>query len=107
MIVEDRNWHFPLLLATISIHVLVINALATPDLLSDSPTALTSPAANLSADAKMRITCDANSYGQNLKVPSCKKIFNLVEKDDRQITFADRASLVPKELPLPYRLQSG
>ena len=78
-----------------------------PNLLSDAPLALPSPAANLSVDHKLHITCDANSYGQNLKVPSCKKIFNLVDKDERQITFADRTGLARRDLPLPYRLQSG
>ncbi|KAL6718482.1 hypothetical protein ACLMJK_004573 [Lecanora helva] len=65
------------------------------------------PQTNVSVDPAGQITCDARSYGQKLKVTSCYKIFTSIAKDDKQINFADRGSLVRFDLPLPYRLQSS
>ena len=64
-------------------------------------------AINASLAKKLQIQCNAPAYGRNLKVSSCKKVFDLVIKDDKQILFTDRASLVSHSLNLPYRLQSS
>ena len=64
-------------------------------------------AVNASLAKKLQIQCNAPLYGQNLKVSSCKKVFDLIVKDDKQITFTDRARKVPNDLHLPYRLQSS
>ena len=61
---------------------------------------------DLSASNKLQIQCNAPEYGRNLKIPSCKKIFGLVAKEDKQLTFADRHSIIPHNISLPYRLQS-
>lgn len=64
-------------------------------------------AVNASVGKKLQIQCNAPLYGQKLKVPSCKKVFELIVKHDSQIKFAERASMVPHALNLPYRLQSN
>lgn len=70
----------------------------------DSSTVL---AFNISAGRVLQIECNAPRYGKNLKVPSCKKVLRQIAESDRQVVFADRASVVSHEVPLPYRLQSG
>ena len=68
------------------------------------------PSANSSFQAGgdvMEITCDAPRYGQNVKPASCQKALEQVIKDGRQITFSDRSSIVPNDIPLPYRIQSS
>lgn len=58
-------------------------------------------------DDLLRVSCNAPVYGQNLRVPSCKNIFTFMSKDTSQTTFAERNSMVPYDLPLPYRTQSS
>ena len=72
------------------------NAAAIPALVS-----------NISAPPLMDITCDARKYGQNLRVPSCKKVITLISTNDTDITFADRSSALQYDVALPYRIQSG
>ncbi len=62
---------------------------------------------SVSANNELQISCNAPLYGQNLKVPSCKRVFGLINKDDMQLTFAERGARVTYDLPLPYRLQSS
>lgn len=62
---------------------------------------------SVSANNELQISCNAPVYGQNLKVPSCQKVFGLINKDDSQLTFAERGARIPYDLPLPYRLQSS
>ena len=78
---------------------------------NNDPTSLSlslSPLAiNASVGKKLQIECNAPLYGQKLKVPSCQKVFDLVVRSDSQISFTERASMVPHTLNLPYRLQSS
>lgn len=64
-------------------------------------------ASNALANSDLQISCNAPLYGQNLKVPSCKNVFTVIAKDQKQFTFAERGATVPHDLPLPYRLQSS
>lgn len=59
---------------------------------------------NVSADNILQILCNAPVYSQNLKVPSCKNVFTLLPKDDKQITFTERDTTVPYDIPLLYRV---
>lgn len=77
---------------------------ATPNIPSSTAPTLTK---NVSVANKLQIECNANLYGQKLKVPSCKKIFDLILNGDKQISFAERHGLIPSVIALPYRLQSG
>ncbi|KAL2040475.1 hypothetical protein N7G274_006918 [Stereocaulon virgatum] len=54
----------------------------------------------------LTITCDPYGYGHNLRVRSCRGILNLIVLADDQITYGQRGSRVPYQVPLPYRLQS-
>lgn len=72
-----------------------------------SPSSMKAPTNDTLMENRLQIQCDAVLYGQNLKVPSCRKLFGLIVKDDAQLTFAERFSLVPYDLPLPYRIQSS
>ena len=62
---------------------------------------------NVSAPPVLQISCNANAYGQNLRVPSCRKAAGLIAMDDSNITFADRGSTIRHDIPLTYRIQSG
>jgi len=55
----------------------------------------------------LKVQCDADHYGRNLNVRSCTDIFSYMDKDDRQTTFAQRHSGIPKDIPLPWRVLSG
>ncbi|KAL2048691.1 hypothetical protein N7G274_000603 [Stereocaulon virgatum] len=55
---------------------------------------------------ELMIACDANIYGMNLKVASCKDIFRTLQKGDDEVIFADRKTTLPFDAPLPYRVQS-
>ena len=73
-----------------------------------SPSRSMSPTAvNASLSKKLQIECNAPLYGRKLKVPSCEKVFDLIINNDRPITFAERGSMAPHNLNLPYRLQSS
>ena len=62
---------------------------------------------NVSSDNVIAVQCNAESFGVNLNVASCRQVFRLIVKDDEQITFAERGTLVPYQIPLPYRVQSS
>lgn len=55
----------------------------------------------------LKIACNSDMYGKNLKVKSCQRLFGYISKDTRQYTFADRESRVPFDIALPMRTYSG
>lgn len=62
---------------------------------------------NSSSGNKLQIACDARKYGKNLKVNSCRNVFNFLKKDDLQFRFSERDSGVPSDVPLPLRTLSS
>lgn len=52
----------------------------------------------------LKIQCDGNSYGRNLNVASCTKIFNLIDKRTPERVFADRRTGIYADIPLPWRI---
>ncbi len=73
-----------------------------------SPANILSPSSNTSSTGnKMIIACDGTRYGKNLKVKSCRHVFGFLSKDDKQLTFAERDSGVPSDIPLPLRTLSS
>ncbi|KAL6717688.1 hypothetical protein ACLMJK_005603 [Lecanora helva] len=55
----------------------------------------------------LQITCDANRYGQNLRVPSCQNAAKQILTSDLDMKFADRTGVVSYDISLPYRIQSS
>ncbi len=73
-----------------------------------SPANILAPSSNTSSTGnKMIIACDGTRYGKNLKVKSCRNVFGFLSKDDKQLTFAERDSGVPSDIPLPLRTLSS
>lgn len=79
-----------------------------------SPSNLLSPAnipassSNLSSSENLlKIGCDARKFGKNLKVQSCRNVFNFVLKDEKQLRFAQRDSGLPADVSLPLRTLSS
>ena len=62
--------------------------------------------ANVSSGSNiiLKIQCDGNTFGKNLNVASCRKIFNYVNKSDTEKIFADRHSGIPSNIELPWRI---
>ena len=56
---------------------------------------------------KLKITCDGMTYGKNLKVPSCRKVFGYLRQDPTQYTFVERGSGIEGDVPLPLRTYSS
>ena len=78
-----------------------------------SPSNLLSPAnilassSNTSSENVLKISCDGTTYGKNLRVKSCRNVFNFMVKNETQFTFAERDSGVPCDVPLPLRTLSS
>ena len=82
--------------------------ISSPNLLVVPATSAPPPSGgNLSSGNRLQLVCDSAKYGRNLKVPSCRNLFQYLNKDDAQITFAERDSGVPYNIPLPLRTYSG
>lgn len=62
---------------------------------------------NTSSGNTLKVGCDSNRFGKNLKVNSCRNVFRYLRKDEQQLTFADRDSGVPFDVPLPLRTYSS
>ena len=58
-------------------------------------------------NAGLRIQCSGNSYGRNLKVNSCRNVFNYLPQNDTQRTFLPREGGGPHSVPLPMRTYSS
>ena len=52
----------------------------------------------------LKIQCDGNSYGRNLNVASCTKIFTYIDKRLPERVFADRRTGIPADILLPWRI---
>ena len=62
---------------------------------------------NSSLGKILQINCDPVRYGRNLKVASCKNIFNFLAQDDTPTVFAERGAVQPHDMNLPYRITSS
>ena len=55
----------------------------------------------------LKIGCNSKKFGKNLKVQSCRNVFNFMGKDEKQFSFAQRNSGLQVDVPLPLRTLSG
>ncbi|KAM0795954.1 hypothetical protein BDR22DRAFT_893643 [Usnea florida] len=62
---------------------------------------------NTSLGKILKINCDPVRYGRNLKVSSCKNVFTYLAPNDTQTVFAERGSVQPHDVNLPYRITSS
>ena len=84
--------------------------IGTGPISNSNPLSLTVPALSSnssSSNSGLSILCSASKYGKNLKVHSCRNIFEFLMKDEAQQTFAERDSGMPYEVPLPWRVLSS
>ena len=73
-----------------------------------SPAILVSSSSNTTSSGNMlKVGCDSSRFGKNLKVNSCRNVFRYLRKDEKQLTFAERNSGVPLDVPLPLRTYSS
>lgn len=105
-----------LTLSTLLVRVVSLTILpplqSTPAGLPPSPVALqqfdinTPLPVNVSTGSSngLKIQCDGNSYGRNLNVASCTKIFTYIDKRLPERVFADRRTGIPADIPLPWRI---
>ena len=56
---------------------------------------------------KLKIDCDSNRWGRDLKVKSCRDLFGYLKKDDEELIFSNRDSGLPHDIPLPIRTLSS
>ncbi|KAM0796442.1 hypothetical protein BDR22DRAFT_525996 [Usnea florida] len=83
---------------------------AQPNLIPNlrSPASISIPSNDSDTSGnKLKITCDGMTYGKNLKVPSCRKVFGYTRHDPTQYTFVERGSGIPGDVPLPLRTYSN
>ena len=55
----------------------------------------------------LKLGCDYNRYGRNLKVKSCRDLFGYLKPDEEQYTFSERDSGIHPDIPLPFRAYSS
>lgn len=89
-----------------SVGSLAAGPIPSSDLLSPANILIPS-SKNSSSDNVLKIACDATRYGKNLKVSSCRNVFNFMKRDETTYTFAERDSGVPNDGPLPLRTLSN
>lgn len=66
------------------------------------------PSSNSSSSSNgLKIECSGRKYGKNLKVNSCRNIFDFLRKEEEEHTFAERDSGIPFNVPLPWRTLSS
>ena len=98
-----------LVLSTLLVRVLSLKSTAE---LLPSPVALkefeidTPFAVNVSTSSSdvLKIQCDGNSFGKNLNVASCTKIFDHIDQRVPEKVFADRRTGIPADVLLPWRI---
>ena len=61
----------------------------------------------LTAKKRLKIACDADRFGRNLKVKSCRDLFGYLTLDEEEYTFSGRDSGIPNDIPLPFRTYSS
>ena len=71
------------------------------------PSILSLPGRNSTVDSRLKIVCDKIKFGKNLKVTSCRNVFNYLGRGESQLIFAERLSGVPLDVPLPLRTFSS
>ena len=105
-------------LALASLLVRVVSLTILPPLQSTAAGLLPSPMAlkqfesntpfsvNVSTGSSnvLKIQCDGDSFGRNLNVASCTKIFNHIDKRLPERVFADRRTGIPADILLPWRI---
>lgn len=64
-------------------------------------------AGNISHGNVLKLKCDSVRYGRDLKVESCRKVFNFIGQDDTQTVFAERSTVHHHDLNLPFRASSN
>ena len=77
---------------------------------NSNPLSLTVPVPSSNSSSSenvLKILCSPGKYGKNLKVNSCRNIFDFLAHDEIQRTFAERDSGIPFEVPLPWRVLSS
>ena len=62
---------------------------------------------NTSLGKVLKINCAPFPYGRNLKVASCRNVFDYIAKDDTPTIFAERGAVQPHDMSLPYRITSS
>ena len=62
---------------------------------------------NTSSGNLLKLRCDPVRYGRNLNVESCRKVFHFIARDDTQSVFAERGTVQPHDLNLPFRSTSS
>lgn len=55
----------------------------------------------------LKVRCDAVRYGRSLNVGSCRNVFDYMNTEDVQTLWADRTSVQPHDVDLPFRLPSS
>ena len=53
----------------------------------------------------LAITCD-HTLGSGFRVSSCRTLFPLMKKGTDEVVFADRTSVLHRDIGLPFRVQS-
>ncbi|KAL6716108.1 hypothetical protein ACLMJK_005674 [Lecanora helva] len=56
---------------------------------------------------KLKIICDDQRWGRNLKVKSCRDLFGYLRQGEELYSFAQRDSGIPHDIPLPIRTLSN
>lgn len=104
-----------LVLPMVALGAILPQSLDTYDLLhgpgiSSAPLSIgntSATTANTSSGNILKLRCDPIRYGRNLHVGSCRKIFNFIAQDDTQTVFAERDTIQPHDLNLPFRVTSS
>ena len=108
---------FFLMLWTLDLHtVLSVNlpqrseGIGTGPISNSDSLSLTVPPLSSNASSSsnvLGVICSGIRYGRNLKVNSCRNIFDYLVKSDTQNAFAERDSGIPYDVPLPWRTLSS
>ena len=99
-----------LLLPALAVCVIMPQPLDTYPVISSALTNvvnLSATTGNTSLGNILRLRCDPVRYGRNLNVGSCSKASTFLPPDDTQTVFAERGSVQPHDLNLPFRATSS
>lgn len=73
-----------------------------------SPTNILESSGNASSSGnKLKVACNSRELGKNLKVQSCRNVFNFIAQNETQFSFAERDSGLQVDVTLPLRTMSG
>ena len=99
-----------LVLPALALSVIMPHPLDTYPVISSALTNVVNSSAatgNPSLGKILRLRCDPVRYGRNLRVESCSKASSFLPRDDTQTVFAERDSVQPHDLNLPFRATSS